>query len=53
MSYEPTLNDSVFYDDAIWTQCNTCDEYFNEREYNSRTCAVCEDKTTSEGESNE
>lgn len=42
MSYEPELNDPVFYDDAIWTQCDTCDEYFNEGEYTSRTCAACE-----------
>ena len=37
------LNDPVFYDDAIWTQCNTCDEYFDQSKYNSRTCMVCED----------
>jgi hypothetical protein len=46
------LNDPVFYDDAIWTRCNTCDEYFDESKYNSHTCAVCEDKEI-KGESNE
>lgn len=49
MSYEPDLNDPVFYDDAIWVQCNTCDEYFDERKYNSRTCMVCEDREIREG----
>ena len=42
MSYQQDLNDPVFYDDAIWTQCNTCDEYFDQSKYNSRTCMVCE-----------
>ena len=42
------LNDPVFYDDAIWTQCNTCDEYFDESKYNSRTCAVCENNEQEE-----
>lgn len=49
MGYEPDLNDPVFYDDAIWVQCNTCDEYFDERKYNSRTCMVCEDREIREG----
>ena len=49
MGYEPNWNDPVFYDDAIWTQCNTCDEYFDQSKYNSRTCMVCEDREIREG----
>jgi hypothetical protein len=42
------LNDPVFYDDAIWTQCHTGDEHFDESKYNSRTCSVCEDNEGNE-----
>lgn len=44
MSYEPPLNDPVFYDESDIIECNVCTEKFDHNEYNSDTCLKCEDK---------
>ena len=41
MSYPP-MADPAFYDDSIWVKCNKCDNEYDERDYNSETCADCE-----------
>jgi hypothetical protein len=41
MSYPP-MADPAFYDDSIWVKCDRCDNEYDEREYNSRTCSDCE-----------
>lgn len=40
---EPQLNDSVFYDDSDFIQCDACYEWFDHNTYNSKTCLKCED----------
>jgi hypothetical protein len=41
MSYPP-MADPAFYDDSIWVKCDRCDNEYDERDYNSATCADCE-----------
>ena len=53
MSYEMQLNDPVFYDDTWYVECNTCKVEYDRNTYDSDTCEECENKSTSEGESNE
>jgi Zn finger protein HypA/HybF involved in hydrogenase expression len=48
MSYEPPLNDPVFYDDSDFIKCKECEEEFDHNLYNSRTCEECENKQTGE-----
>jgi len=40
---EPALNDSWFYDESDFIQCDTCYEWFDRNNYNSDTCSKCED----------
>lgn len=41
MSYPP-MADPAFYDDSIWITCDRCPKEYDERDYNSATCADCE-----------
>jgi hypothetical protein len=43
MMSEPMLNDSWFYDESDFIQCDTCYEWFDHNTYNSDTCSQCED----------
>ena len=44
MSYEPQLNDPVFYDESDIVECDVCKAYFDHNQYNSYTCMECENK---------
>jgi hypothetical protein len=53
MGYEMQLNDPVFYDDTWYVECDVCEGEYDRNTYDSSTCEECENKSTSEGESNE
>jgi hypothetical protein len=36
------MADPAFYDDSIWITCDRCPNEYDERDYNSATCADCE-----------
>lgn len=51
MSYEPPLNDPVFYDDSDFITCK-CGDSFDHNEYNSETCLKCENKQVEQERAN-